>query len=137
MCASINLRNIYIIIHSARIKIKNIFQTNEFFYQMNFFIKIFLVCAKRKNARQNRRAFGVFQGVFVLRKQPFVFKTRFCFFYRTFYNHSMQTSPILSASFRLRKNKAKFHRFLRLLRFQPPICTDKVAFCTFQPFFRL
>ena len=33
MCASITLRNIYIIIHSARIKIKNIFQTNEFFYQ--------------------------------------------------------------------------------------------------------
>lgn len=42
MCASITLRNIYIIIHSARIKIKNIFQTNE------FFIKIFLVCAKEK-----------------------------------------------------------------------------------------
>lgn len=132
MCASITLRNIYIIIHSARIKIKNIFQTNDF-----FLLKISSICAKRKNARQNHRAFGVFQGVFVLRKQPFVFKTRFCFFYRTFYNHSMQTSPILSASFRLRKNKAKFHRFLRLLRFQPPICTDKVAFCTFQPFFRL
>lgn len=131
MCASITLRNIYIIIHSARIKIKNIFQTNEFFYQ------IFLVCAKRKNARQNRRAFSIFQSVYRFRQKSFYFKTRFCFFYRTFYNHSMQTSPILSASFRLRKNKAKFHRFLRLLRFQPPICTDKVAFCTFQPFFRL
>lgn len=131
MCASITLRNIYIIIHSARIKIKNIFQTNE------FFIKIFLVCSKRKNARKNRRAFSIFQSVYRFRQKSFYFKTRFCFFYRTFYNHSMQTSPILSASFRLRKNKAKFHLFLRLLRFQPPICTDKVAFCTFQPFFRL
>ena len=131
MCASITLRNIYIIIHSARIKIKNIFQTNELFYQN------FPRVRKKKNARQNRRAFSIFQSVYRFRQKSFYFKTRFCFFYRTFYNHSMQTSPILSASFRLRKNKAKFHRFLRLLRFQPPICTDKVAFCTFQPFFRL
>lgn len=32
MHASITLRNIYIIIHRARIKIKDIFQTFEFFY---------------------------------------------------------------------------------------------------------
>lgn len=32
MHASITLRNIYIIIHRARIKIKDIFQTFDFFY---------------------------------------------------------------------------------------------------------
>lgn len=131
MCASITLRNIYIIIHSARIKIKNIFQTNEFFYQ-NFP----RVRKKKKRPAKSQSVFYL-QSVYRFRQKSFYFKMRFCFFYRTFYNHSMQTSPILSASFRLRKNKAKFHRFLRLLRFQPPICTDKVVFCTFQPFFRL
>lgn len=131
MRASITLRNIYIIIHSARTKIKNIFQTNEFFYQN------FPRVRKKKNARQNRKAFSIFQSVYVLGKSLPLSRRGFAFFCLTFNNHSMQTSLILSASFRLRKNKAKFRQLLRLLRFQPPICTDKVAFCTFQPFFRL
>lgn len=41
---------------------------------MNFFIKIFLVCSKRKNARKNRRAFSIFQSVYRFTQTAFRFQ---------------------------------------------------------------